>query len=148
MKTNIPQEIKAAYSAIGHDVDDLPVCRLEAGRILLSVADNEEDEGDTTMGLLQAALPSWAKAEWTGSSDTDSAGETTSDIAITWYSSLIPVRAICDFGVWDVRAKDANGVWQSIDPGASYADQEEAEAAAEEWAANRGGVFVGVKIIG
>jgi len=84
MKTNIPQEIKSACAKIGHDVDDLPVCRLEAGRILLSVADNEEDEGEATMELLRAALPSLANAEWTGSSDTDGDGETTSDIAITW----------------------------------------------------------------
>ena len=53
-------------------------------------------------------------------------------------------RVICDFGEWKVQGTDNNGVWQNCDPGASYADQDEAEAAAKEWANNRGGEFIGV----
>ncbi len=53
-------------------------------------------------------------------------------------------RVICDFGEWRVQGTDNNGVWQSAEPGATYADQDEAEAAAEAWAENRGGKFIGV----
>lgn len=53
-------------------------------------------------------------------------------------------RVINDFGEWDVQGTDNNGVWVSVEPGATYATQDEAEAAAEEWAANRGGDFIGV----
>lgn len=53
-------------------------------------------------------------------------------------------RVICDLGEWKVQGTDNNGVWQNCDPGATYEDEDEAESAAEEWAANRGGEYIGV----
>lgn len=53
-------------------------------------------------------------------------------------------RVIARFGAWKVQGTDNNGVWVNVDEGAEYADQNEAEAAAEEWATNRGGEFIGV----
>lgn len=53
-------------------------------------------------------------------------------------------RVICDFGDWKVQGTDDNSVWQNVDEGATYADQDEAETAAEEWASNRGGEYLGV----
>lgn len=53
-------------------------------------------------------------------------------------------RVINDFGEWKVQGTDNNGVWQNVDEGATYADQDEAENAAEEWAKNRGGIFTEV----
>jgi len=75
----IPSEISTACSAIGHPIDDIPSYRIDPGRILLSVA--EEDDIMTTLDRL---LPSWASAEYTGSANTDGDGETTVDLEITW----------------------------------------------------------------
>lgn len=77
--------MEPALAAIGHSLSDIPSYRVEDGRILISIADN--GEADETLRKLVAALPDGAQADWTGSSNTDHAGDTTSDCAITWLSS-------------------------------------------------------------
>lgn len=79
--------MEPALAAIGHSLSDIPSYRVEDGRILISIADNGEGEADETLRELVAALPDGAQAGWTGSSNTDHAGDTTSDCAITWLSS-------------------------------------------------------------
>ena len=76
---NIPSEISHACSAIGRPIDDIPSYRIDPGRILLSVA--EQDDVMTTLNRL---LPSWASAGYTGGSNTDRDGETTVDLEIIW----------------------------------------------------------------
>lgn len=49
-----------------------------------------------------------------------------------------------NFGEWVVEGTDNNGQWISVDPGATYIDQSEAEEAAEAWAKNRDGEFIGM----
>jgi hypothetical protein len=76
---NIPTEICQACATIGHPIADIPSYRIDPGRILLSVAE-EDDAIDTLLRL----LPPGASAAYTGSSDTDDDGETTVDLEITW----------------------------------------------------------------
>ncbi len=76
---NISTQISQACAAIGHPIADIPPYRMEPGRILLSVA-----EEDNVMGTLLRLLPPGASAAYTGSSDTDDDGETTVDLEITW----------------------------------------------------------------
>lgn len=49
-----------------------------------------------------------------------------------------------DFGIWMVEGRDNNGMWVAVDPGATYDNQKNAEEAAEAWAENREGEFIGV----
>lgn len=76
---NIPSEICKACAAIGRPIDEIPSYRMDLGRILLSVA-----EEDNVMTTLDRLLPSWASAAYTGSANTGVDGETTVDLEITW----------------------------------------------------------------
>ena len=53
-------------------------------------------------------------------------------------------RVICDFGAWKAQGTDNNNVWQSLDYGVTYDSQEDAEAAAQEWADRNEGEYIGV----
>lgn len=54
-------------------------------------------------------------------------------------------RVICDFGEWKAQGTDNNNVWQSLDYGVTYDSQEEAEAAAQDWAGKNEGEYIGVQ---
>jgi len=73
-----------ALDSIGITITDIPDYCITDGRIVISVADNEEGEGEETLAELRRNLPDGAKADWTGSSGADGYGDTTSDIEITW----------------------------------------------------------------
>jgi hypothetical protein len=55
-------------------------------------------------------------------------------------------RVICDFGAWKAQGTDNNNVWQSLDYGVTYDSQEDAEAAAQEWADRNEGEYIGVVV--
>jgi len=84
MTTLTANDMARALKAIGYDLSDIPSYRIEAGRILISIADNDEGEGEETIEELRRHLPEGATAEWTGNSDTSGDGDTTSDCALTW----------------------------------------------------------------
>lgn len=73
-----------ALKSIGFDLSDIPEYRIEPGRIVIAIADNDDDEAEDAINKLRQNLPEGAKAEWTGNSDTSGDGDTTSDCAITW----------------------------------------------------------------
>jgi hypothetical protein len=73
-----------ALKSIGYDLSDIPAYRIEAGRIVIAIADNDDDDSEDTINDLRKHLPAGASAEWTGNSDTNGAGHTTSDCEITW----------------------------------------------------------------
>jgi hypothetical protein len=56
-------------------------------------------------------------------------------------------RVIFAFGEWKAQGTDNNNVWQSLDYGVTYDTQEEAEAAAQEWAERNEGEYIGVEIL-
>ena len=76
--------ISPALESIGYDLTDIPDYCMQPGRIVIAIADNDDDEAEKTIKKLRRNLPKGAKAEWTGSSDTNGDGYTTSDCAITW----------------------------------------------------------------
>ena len=78
------QEISRALEIIGHDLTDIPDYCIEPGRIVIAIADNDGEEAEKTIEKLRKNLPAGATAEWTGNSDTNGDGDTTSDCAITW----------------------------------------------------------------
>jgi len=78
------EDIEPALASIGYSLSDLSRHAIEHGRILISIADNDEEEADQIITKLRAALPDGAKAQWTGNSDTSGEGVTTSDCEITW----------------------------------------------------------------
>jgi len=80
-------DINPALKRIGYDINDIPAWHLQQGRIVIAIADNDEEEADRTLDRLRRHLPEGASAEWTGSSDTNGNGDTTSDCAITWEES-------------------------------------------------------------
>jgi hypothetical protein len=84
MKTLTAQDIAPALESIGYDLTDIPAYRVEPGRIVIAIADNDGDDSEDTLADLRKNLPEGAKAEWTGNSDTNGDGDTTSDCAITW----------------------------------------------------------------
>lgn len=73
-----------ALESIGYDINDIPSYQIQPGRIVIAIADNDDSESELTINDLRRNLPAGAKADWTGSSDTDGNGDTTSDCAITW----------------------------------------------------------------
>lgn len=81
MKNLTSADIIPALERIGYDLSDVPNYRVSPGRIMISIDDEDAEE---TLRELRANLPYGACAEWTGSSDTDGDGRTTSDCAITW----------------------------------------------------------------
>lgn len=80
-------DMAPALKEIGHDLSGIPSYRIEDGRILISILDNEEGEGEETIEELRRNLPEGAAAEWTGNSDTSGDGEVTRDCEITWANS-------------------------------------------------------------
>lgn len=54
---------------------------------LTSIEDDGEGSGDETLAAIRAALGSEYTAEWTGDSDTDEDGVTTSDVRIERVAS-------------------------------------------------------------
>ena len=81
---NTTNTIAAALAAIGYDLGDIPEYRIQTGRIVIAISDDDDDESEATLATLRKHLPAGASAEWTGNSDTDGDGDTTSDCAITW----------------------------------------------------------------
>jgi len=77
-------DISPALKIIGYDLTDIPSYCIEQGRIVIAIADNDGDEAEKTLNKLRRHLPIGAAAEWTGNSDTNGDGDTTSDCAITW----------------------------------------------------------------
>ena len=73
-----------ALASIGYPLDDIPYHRITDGCITISVASDDEDESEETLAELRRNLPAGATAEWSGNSETDGDGYTTSDIEITW----------------------------------------------------------------
>jgi hypothetical protein len=59
--------------------------------------------------------------------------------------NVTQIRVKNSFGEWLVQFQDdTNNPWESVDYGASYESQEDAEEAAQAWAENRGYEFIGV----
>ena len=83
-KKTIESEIASALQEIGYDLKDIPPYAMGPGYILLGVDDNDEGEADHTIQELRFHLPAGATVEWTGNSDTNGDGFTTSDCEITW----------------------------------------------------------------
>lgn len=77
-------DISPALEIIGYALTDIPDYCIEPGRIVIAIADNDDNEAEKIIKKLRKNLPVGAKAEWTGSSDTSGDGDTTSDCAITW----------------------------------------------------------------
>lgn len=77
-------DMTPALKSIGYDLTDIPDYCIEPGRIVIAIADNDDDEAEKTLNKLRRNLPVGATAEWTGNSDTNGDGDTTSDCAITW----------------------------------------------------------------
>jgi hypothetical protein len=73
-----------ALKSIGYDLSDIPAYRIEPGCIVIAIADNDDDDSEDTLNDLRQNLPEGATAEWTGNSDTNEDGNTTSDCKITW----------------------------------------------------------------
>jgi hypothetical protein len=76
-----------ALKSIGYDLSDIPAHRIDLGRIVIAIADNDNDDSERTLTTLRQNLPKGATAEWTGNSDTDGDGNTTSDCVITWNAA-------------------------------------------------------------
>lgn len=77
-------EILAALDEAGYDA-----AAVSGSRVIVSVTTCDEDEDEdfdhsAIPAEIAAVLPEWASASWTGNSQTDGDGETTSDLAITW----------------------------------------------------------------
>jgi hypothetical protein len=87
----IPTAIALALESIGYDLPDIPGYRIEPGRIIIAIGDNDDggDEGEAeqTIARLRRRLPAFASAEWTGASNTGGDGETTSDCEISWTAA-------------------------------------------------------------
>lgn len=80
-----PTGIASALESIGYDLSDIPEYRIEPGRIVIAIADNDDGgEAEQTITRLRKKLPAGATAEWTGNSNTSGDGDTTSDCAIRW----------------------------------------------------------------
>ena len=85
--TTTPTAIATALESIGYDLSDIPGYRIEPGRIVIAIADNDDEEAKQTIDCLRGSLPTGANAEWTGNSNTSGDGDTTSDCAITWTTT-------------------------------------------------------------
>ena len=66
--------IRSALTAAGLEPDNY-----QYG--VYAIADNDAEESEETLAEINAALPDGYRAEWTGNSDTNADGDTTSDAA-------------------------------------------------------------------
>jgi len=57
MKTLTAQDIAPALESIGYDLTDIPAYRVEPGRIVIAIADNDGDDSEDTLADLRKNLP-------------------------------------------------------------------------------------------
>lgn len=78
------KDVVRVIERLGYDV----LGASDDSRILIAVSDpgGDSDEAAEARAELRAALPEWCAVEWTGDGNTDSDGETTSDLSISGWT--------------------------------------------------------------
>lgn len=92
-----------ALQAAGYDL----CAHSDEDRLILSVSDGDDDDGDATLAEIRALVePLGCTAEWTGDSNTDADGYTTSDVRIEVVgSAATSMHTITDEQIATLRAE-------------------------------------------
>lgn len=95
------EQVVSALTGIGYDIDQPITEEHGQHRLLLSVDDNEDDDSEDTLAQIRDALPDSVGVAWTGDSNTNAEGDTTSDIELLWAPDEIDEDATDEGESWD-----------------------------------------------